>query len=315
MNEDNLPEVDLPEIEEDQNEEPSLVDKIYAKEVDYRGLDSSTRKTVLNEAYSRLDDEGKLAWDNKWRDEPFFLGKNRDGSEAKWKTAKEFLETLKIPQVKKERDNHLVEEMRKMREENEKLRIDRNLEQDEAAIEAELARAKEDFDWEAHDKAKAKKDTLQLKKNQAKQLYEVEQAPSQQASEQEIIGKMPAVEREAYVNFKARNLWFGADKDLSAYAAREHDVIQYSNLSFQEKLEYVEKKVKAAFPSKFPKGTTSFAPTATTTSNSTMKTTGGKNVDSAFNSLPDRDKAKVGSLIASGKFASKEAVLKSFGLI
>jgi len=303
---------------EDHSSEPSLVDKIYSGDLDYRSLDGSTRKTVLKEAYERLDETGKAAWDANWRDKPFFLGKNRDGSEAEWKSAEEYLNTLKIPQVKKERENHFIEENRRLKQEIDniknltKLNLERNLDQEELAIEAEIARAKESFEFDDYEKALKKREILKLNKDKAKQFYD---APIERPnSEQEILSSMPEVERQAYLDFRTKNDWFGIDESLSQFATKEFNVIQQSNMSLKDKLEYVEKRTKAAFPSKFPKKTTSFVQTAPSNSNATFKSTVNK-ANSIWNGLPDRDKEKVNNLIASGKFTSKEAVLKDYGLI
>src|SRR5258708_7019885 len=90
-------------VEEDLSE-PSLVDKIYNGEIDYKSLDKSTKNTVLKEAYSRLDEEKKYLWDQGWRDRPFFIGKDKSGNEIFWKDAEEFSRILKRPHVAKERE-------------------------------------------------------------------------------------------------------------------------------------------------------------------------------------------------------------------
>ncbi len=322
------PEMDTaaPAQDDIHDNEPSLVDKIYEGEVDFRGLDASTRKTVLKEAYNRLDDKGRAAWNNNWRDKPFFLGKDRNGNDVPWKTAEDFLKTLEVPQVKKEREGHqrLVEELRKRDQEIERLKkmtkmnLDRNLENDEAAINSEIKRAKEEFDVEALEAALERKRGLQKNKEQVKEYYETPEAP-QLKSERDLLAEMPDDLRESYLDFKKENLWFGlaTEPTINAFANQEYETIQFANnMTPKQKFDYVSSRVRQAFPSKFPKNNnTMYMPTTTKTASPIVKTENKNSAESLYANLPDRDKVTISNLVASGKFTSKEAVMKHYGLI
>lgn len=306
------------EIEDDISE-PSLVDKIYTGEVDYRSLDGSTRKTVLNEVYNKLDDRKKFLWDKGWKDRPFFLGKNRDGSEAPWKDADEFERTLKIPSVAKERDNHLLEENRKLKQEIErisnltKLNTERGLQAEEAQIDAEIRNAKEYSDFDAYEKALEKKKLLQDNKNQIEQYY---QKPPEEKPlpPSEIVNSLLPEDRDAILDFRAENIWFGKDAVMSEFLTQEVaelNKIAPSNMSFKQKLELAKKRTSAAFPSKFPNKPTNYMQTNNIENTPFNPKSATK---MTFEKLSDMDKKRVDRMVLSNSkdYPSREAVVNKY---
>ncbi len=311
------------EIPIEDDNEPSVVDKIYSGEVDFRTLDGATRKTVKEAAKNRYDEIQKQASELGWSDKPFFLGKDRNGNDVPWKSAEEYLKTFNLPQVKKERANHFAEENRKLKEELDKLtkmtkmNLDRNLQNDEVAIETRIKNAKENLDVDELEKALEEKRKFQANKNEVKQYYE-NPAQEKQLTEQEIIAQMPEDLKEAYFDFKGKNLWFGLknEPELNQFAQQEWNSIQYAtNMNEKQKFDYVSARVRQAFPSKFPKQTTNYMPTTNTVTNKPIIKTDQKTSESVYEKLPQRDKEKISNLIASGKFSNREAVMKNFGLI
>jgi hypothetical protein len=308
-------------VAEEDPSEPSLVDKIYTGEIDYKSLDKSTKNTVLKEAYSRLTEEQQYLWDQGWRAKPFFIGKDKNGNEIVWKNEEEFSRILKRPHVAKERESHLIQELKKSKEEIERLKnitkmnMERNLENDEVAINAEIERAKFDLDSEGLEKAIIRKAQLKQNKEQVKQYYEEAPPPSNTTN---IVGQLAPEDSDALLNFRADNAWYGNDPVMSQFAYKEF--VELNNLapnkSFSEKLNLVQKRTMAAFPSKFTKSNTNnFMPTTNTTNNAPLTKFNTNKVEEVYNKLPTRDKERVANLIASGKFSSKEAVLKNYGLI
>lgn len=315
-------QVEVSQITDEANE-PSLVDKIYHGEVNFRELDGATRKTVLKEVYNNLDERKKFLWDNGWRDQPFFLGKNRNGDEITWKDADEFEKTLKVPQVKKERENHLIDELKKRDAEIEKLKkathsnFDYTIKKDEASIEARIAKAKAEFDTDALYEAMNEREQLRLRKEEAKQYYE---APVQNSTPnpQDAINQLLPEDREALLDFDRNNPWYKADPTMAQYAINEMNQTHQlqPHLSFRDKLEFVRRRTMAAFPSKFQTKPTNFMPTTNTVNNQPLKTNPAtKNAETVYNNLSQRDKDKLNNQVAAGKIPNREAGLKKYGLI
>lgn len=304
-----------PEIEA---HEPSLLDKVNTGEVDFKDLDPATRKSVLNEWRSSLTDERlKYLSMNGWSDKHVFLGKDKNGNPIEWKTADEFERILKRPQVAKERESHLIEELRKRDAELEKLKnltkfnAENALKKEEREIELKLKNARENFDTEALEAALEEKRSLEANKSQIQQYY---QAPTPVQTANPLDNLLPE-DRESFLSFKAELPMLGEDSALTQFVQKKWSEVESANsLSFQQKLDYIKKTTVTAFPSKFSKPTTNFMQTTNNINNNPIKAPSNKAAE-VYAKLPDRDKAKIARLIESGKFANKEAVLKNFGLI
>lgn len=316
-------EPSLPVVEMEEKEH-SLLDKIYAGEVDYKSLDPATKTTVKKEWESGLDERQKYLHKMGWVDKPFFNGFDKNGNPIEWKTAEEFEKILSRPYVKRERESHLMIELEKSKKEIErltkltKMNLERNLQNDEMAIDARIKDAKENFDPEALEKALEDKRKFQANKEEVKQYYEAPKPTNPQPTEQEIIAQMPEDLKEAYFDFKGKNLWFGlkSEPELNQFAEQEWNSIQYApNMNEKQKFDYISQRVRQAFPSKFPKQQTNYMPTTNAVTNKPILKPEQKAAEGVYEKLPQRDKEKISSLIASGKFANREAVLKNFGLI
>lgn len=303
------------EIDSPEDSEPSLLDKLYAGEINYEELDPSTKKSIKKEWVSGLDDHKRYLHENGWVDKPLFVGKDRNGNPIDWKTAEEFERILGRPKVAKERESHLVEELRRSKDEIEKLKqltkfsAERSLKSEEAQIDVEIAAAREYGDIDAFERAQAKKIALEQSKSQVQGFY---QEPVQTGN---VLDNLNPEDRQSFLDFKTEIPMLGTDIAVSKFVEAKWNEVQNANsLTFDQKLNYIKRTTTAAFPSKFATKTNNFMPTSTNTNNSTVKTT-PSNVNTVFNSLPERDKVRVSNLIASGKYSSKEDVLKSFGLI
>lgn len=305
------PEVEAPE--------PSLLDKVEQGEMDFKGLDPATRKSVLNEWRSNLTDERlKYLSSQGWSDKHVFLGKDRNGNDIEWKTADEFERILKRPRVAKERESHLIEELRRRDTEIEKLKnmtkfnAERALKSEEKEIETKLKNARESFDTDALEAALEEKRNLELSKNQVQQFYQ--EAPPPQTGN--VLDNLLPEDRQSFLDFKSDLPSLGTDTSLTQFVQNKWSEVESANsLTFQQKLDYIKKTTQAAFPSKFSKQQpVNFMQTTNSINNNPVKSAPNK-VNEVYNKLPDRDKNTITNLVASGKFASKEAVLKNYGLI
>lgn len=313
-------EVENPVIESNENEAPAestLLNQARTGEVDFRSLDPSTRRKVLDEERESLSPREQRLWEYGWRPKYLFLGKDRNGNDVPYKTADEFERTLKIPSVSKERDNHVLEENKRLKEELErvskltKINIERGLQAEEAQIDIEIKTAKEYGDFDAYEKAEAKKRLLQEDKNNIQKYYEAPKEQQHKPSEAEVVSKLTPEDQDVYFEFKSNNLWFGIDNTLSEFAGKEWQAIQYApNMSFKQKLDYIQKRTATAFPSKFPNKNINFMPTSNNNQNAPLNQKPANEM--TYAKLTDMDKKRVDRLVLSGQFTSREAVIKRF---
>ena len=301
-----------------ENSEPSVLDQLQNEEVKFEELDPAVRNSVRKEWLSSLEDEEtKYLAKAGWSDKHVFLGKDKNGNPIEWKTKEEFARILNRPRVAKERESHFIEEIRKRDSQIEKLQnlakfnADRSLQAEEAQINAEIKAAKEYQDLEAYETALEKKKALEQSKNQIEGFYQEEKVVPQGNP----LDNLEPQDRESFLEFKEAIPMLGVDSTINQFVENKWKEVQNSKtMSFQEKLNYIQRTVKSAFPSKFNKVTTNFMQTTNSVNNNPIKTTTPA-VTKTYNDLPERDKKRVTDLIASGKFSSKEAVLKNYGLV
>ena len=300
-----------------EDSEPSVLDQLETGETKYEDLEPAVRKSVRKEWLNSLDKETRYLADNGWSDQHVFIGKDKNGNPIEWKTKEEFARILERPRVAKERDSHLLSEIKKRDDQIKRLQnltkfnADRSLQAEEAQINAEIKAAREYQDLDAYEAALEKKKVLEQSKNQIEGFYQEEKAIPQGNP----LDNLQPQDRESFLEFKEAIPMLGLDPTINQFVENKWNEVQNSvTMSFQEKLNYIQRTVKSSFPSKFNKVTTNFMQTTNSVNNNPIKTATSA-VTTIYNNLPEYDKTRVTNLIASGKFSSKEAVLKNFGLI
>lgn len=300
-----------------EDSEPSVLDQLQTGEAKYEDLEPAVRKSARKEWLNSLDKETRYLADNGWSDQHVFIGKDKNGNPIEWKTKEEFARILERPRVAKERDSHLLSEIKKRDAQIEKLQsiakfnTDRSLQAEENQINTEIKTAREYQDLDAYEAALEKKKALEESKNQIQGFYQEEKIVPQGNP----LDNLQPQDRESFLEFKEAIPMLGIDPIINQFVENKWNEVQNSiTMSFQEKLNYIQRTVKSSFPSKFNKVTTNFMQTTNSVNNNPIKTTTSE-VTTKYNNLPENDKIRVTNLIASGKFSSKEAVLKSYGLI
>ena len=293
----------------------STLQKLEVGEINYQALDHRSKNEVQSKVLNELDDKGLQAWKEGWKPKAMFgdgtgVGKDREGNEIHWKSADEFLEARKIPQIARERDNKLLaEENRKLKEELEKVSnvtkftAERGIQADEEKIAADIKQAKEYGDIEAYERALEKKKVLDQERSKINQYY---QQPVQNVN---VLDQLTPEDRNSFLNFKVEVPQLGTDPVITQFITNEWEGLQHStSLTFQEKLDYIKNRTTRAYPDRFGKPMT-FMPTTNTVNN---KLSTPDNSKITYEKLSPREQNSVDRLVLSKKFPSREAVIKQF---
>lgn len=249
----------------------------------------------IDNVYKSLDEDQKQAWNQGWRPQDLFVGKNRDGSSREWVDHKTFLERAKnnLPVVN-DRNRELAKEIDKLKEELKN--------QKKALTEAEKR---------GYEKALVE---IETKQRAAVEIGDVDEFEKLKKEEREIMKKLPTVEvvedfieqqpqqqsflpqdQEVLNDWQARNMWIRTDAKLAAYAIESEKQLLKDKpyLTLRERLDIVEQEVKEVFYNKFntPKPDSMFSSQATGGFGSSEPKT------KSFSDLPDAARKTCESLI------------------
>jgi len=162
------------------------------------------------------------------------------GDPGKWRPAEEFVERGEnIIPILKDRVSKLEEELQ--------ISLKLNKAEIEAVKKATLAQAQKDYEKQL--------DELRKQKFEAVQSGDVEQYTKIERQEKNL--KPPeepkSQETPVFAEWKAKNSWYGADKDLTDWAEFVAAKIHTENPNMEEKAFYesVASRVKTQYPDKF----------------------------------------------------------------
>ena len=298
--------------------ELSPVEALRQGKLDFRTLPYSEKMKVSKEVYNSITDERqKEAWEMGWRPKELFVGKYRDGTDKPFTDHEEFLKKLdEIAPARNERLRHVVQEktalekeVEMLREENRKtqailkMREERNLAQEEAAIAREMQEAREAADVDKFAAAQERKAQIENDKLRLKQFEPQQQNPQQ-----------PRIAPET-LEWVAQNDWFNTDGEMAEYARNQEQILQktHAYLPLAERLEMITKSVTLAYPARFPAPKPNVPAVEGGKSSGTLTYT--RKNQMTFSELPDHERMQADRLIRMGEFKDREDFMKGYNKI
>ncbi|QOR55458.1 MAG: hypothetical protein ULS35scaffold63_15 [Phage 33_17] len=288
--------------------------------VDIYNIPHEERKRLEQEEYESLDEEAKKAWQGGWRSEPFFGGKNKDGSDRPWMDYQEFnrkaqeiapIRNERLRDLGKENEElkHIIQDMNKQIKElasYNKIKEEREISQRAFDLERQMMQAREDQDFQSWETLQKQK--IELEKTKYKfQEPEPTETPYDSNSPQPLNHD----QRAAIGSWMQENSWYGSDPELTLEADNYFQQVISQTLHkvpMRNNLQAMKQKVIEKYPSKFE------TKPPIHVESSTNSAFGSISSKKTYWNLPPADKRLCDAGVASGLITREQYVANYFKL-
>lgn len=307
------------EISLDIENDNDIIQALEEKKINFSQIPKEKRHIVRNNIISKMITEAEIegnekklfALNNGWSPQIIDGGKNKDGSERRFKDYEEFTDTIREnAPVMNERLKSIAKENEEIRKEMAKvsaiakMNLERSIQNDEQSLDNQIKEAREYGDFDRYDTLILKKQELIKGKLKLKEYEpEIQQNPTID----------PQIQKDLEI-WGAKNIWYHSDFEMQNYAKQQAEILNknYPNIPFKERLDKITELTKTFFPEKFtqqPSKPLVLASKNAGTFNSNKKS------ELTFSQLPDIEKNQARQAIRIGVFKDEVDYMKTHNQI